>query len=166
MTSTPTLPTMSHSALCALAADLVINQILRFALKLGEPVEDTLLEYCGYTNRMVTSKLVRNPQCPIDHSRVDLATAPRHLAQCSFAELATAANVQPSDASLSFTVDGFVWIEKAVCQCSEPRPMCRFISTSLKAIGRCKKCRAPMQVQPFYSHRAVPSRLLAACSSI
>ena len=159
-------PTMSHSALCALAADLVLNQVLRAALKLGEPVEDTLLEYCGYTNRIVTSRLVRNPKCPVDHSIFELAFAPRELAECSLAELATTAGAQPSDPSLGFTIEGFVWANKLVCQCPTLRSVQRFVKSGRKEIGRCSKCNSPLQVQPFYSLRTVPMQTLGESAAV
>jgi molybdopterin/thiamine biosynthesis adenylyltransferase len=54
---TAAAPTMSVSFLCALAANLACVQILRHVLKLGAPLADSVLEYCGYTHRTVTAPL-------------------------------------------------------------------------------------------------------------
>src|SRR5262249_12041886 len=41
-------PTMSISALCAIAAELAVIQVLRLVLGLGAPVGDDLVQYCGF----------------------------------------------------------------------------------------------------------------------
>ena len=51
---------------------LVETQLLRWPLQLGTPVEDTLVEYCGYTHRTVVQPLRHNPACPCNHTRFAL----------------------------------------------------------------------------------------------
>jgi molybdopterin/thiamine biosynthesis adenylyltransferase len=153
-------PTVSVSSLCALAADLALNQILRHMLRLGAPVENTLLEYCGFTNRTVTARLKRNAQCPCEHSRFILASPPRALRDCTPAELAQAAGLRNDDAALSFGVDGREWVEAGACRCPQPAPVWRFIARAAARIGACAKCGAPLQPMPFFTQRFVPAASL------
>ncbi len=85
------LPTVSVASLCSLASNLASNQLLRHVLQLGTPVADTSLEYCGYTNRTVTSPLTLSQNCPCDHRRGVLLPSPKLLREVSLAELAAAA---------------------------------------------------------------------------
>jgi molybdopterin/thiamine biosynthesis adenylyltransferase len=66
-----TQPTRSPSFLCSLAADLALQQILRFTLKLGQDVADTMLEFSGYRNATVTSALQARSRCPAEHVTYD-----------------------------------------------------------------------------------------------
>src|SRR6185503_4558159 len=52
---------MGLSGLASLSASLAITQLIRWRLQLGTPVEDTLVEYCGYTHRTVVESLQHNP---------------------------------------------------------------------------------------------------------
>ena len=52
---------------------------------------DSVLEFCGYTNRTVTMPLAQNPNCPCDHSAWEIAPAPRALRDCTLRELLAAA---------------------------------------------------------------------------
>ena len=52
-----TAPTVCVSAVCNLAADMAMTQVLRFALGLGQPTDDFCLEYCGFTHRTVLGRL-------------------------------------------------------------------------------------------------------------
>ena len=146
---------MSVSCLCSLAADLASNQLLRHALRLGEPVADTSLEYCGYTNRTVTSRLALTASCPCDHRRGVLVPAPKSLREVSLAELATAAGFNRDAGVVTFTLDGCDWARLGECRCPVPSAVERFIPAKQSHAGRCAKCRAPIRVSPFFRHHAV-----------
>jgi molybdopterin/thiamine biosynthesis adenylyltransferase len=149
-------PTMSISPLCSLAADLALMQLLRRVLKLGKPVEDTLLEYAGYRHATTVSPLVRKEDCRCDHDTVwTAARAPRPLAECTLRELGTLAAVGDS----SFSVDELRFAETGLCRCGARRPLARFVGSGGLA-GKCPSCHAPVQAEAFRSHRRVPARLL------
>jgi molybdopterin/thiamine biosynthesis adenylyltransferase len=151
--------TMSLSSLCSTAADLALNQALRFLLRLGKPVEDTQIEYCGYTNQMVTSPLRFNPECRCEHQLCTRVPASQPLAECSLQGVAGLAGLRLDGAPVVFTVAELCWVEAGVCGCSEPRLIRRFVRPGQKP-PRCVKCRAPIQLLPFYMHRPVAASLL------
>ena len=148
-------PTVSVSGLCSLAADLALNQILRLALKLGAPVTDAMLEFCGHTNRAITSPLARNANCPCDHRRFGLLTAPKPLREASLAELAAAAGFRGAVGVATFALEGREWARLGQCQCPVPHSVDRFIPAGQPHAGRCAKCRAAIHVPPFFRHRTV-----------
>lgn len=154
------LPTVSVGSICSLAADLALNQILRFVLKLGEPVENSLAEYCGFTNRIVTSRLVQNPDCHCEHSRYSIASSLKPLAASTLCDLANAAGIPAYSAALAFTVDGYDWIEAGTCKCPEPSPVHRFVARATRKNLGCAKCRAPIKTTPFFTQRSVAAHSL------
>ncbi len=151
--------TMSVSPLCSLAADLAVTQLLRAVLHLGAPVEDTALEYCGYTHRTVEAPLKCNPQCPCDHTIFVQRAAPRPLGECTLRDLSSAAGLPFGDAA-SYTVDGFSFVEFGACQCAIPPAIRRFVAPGETPLGSCALCHAPVQAQPFHTHRSVSAPLL------
>jgi molybdopterin/thiamine biosynthesis adenylyltransferase len=154
-------PTRSTSFLCSQAADLAMAQIFRHVLRLGAPVADTLLEYCGYTHRTVVAPLRRNPQCPCDHRAWTQLPAPLPLAECTLRDLMSAAG-RGQIARASLTVDDdLVFVESATCGvCAAVQPVQRFLPAGAAA-GHCAACRGPVYGQPFYSHRSVPVAVAA-----
>jgi molybdopterin/thiamine biosynthesis adenylyltransferase len=152
-------PTMSVSALCSLSADLAVTNLLRWRLGLGQAVEDTALEYCGYTHRSVVGTLRRNPACPCDHTRFSVLPAPRPLAEATLAELASAADL-PRRSSVSLTVDEMLFVELGRCRCAAPPRVSRFVWSQDTLVGTCTTCRHPVRAQPFFTHRSVSSALL------
>jgi len=159
-------PTRSTSSLCALAADLALNQSLRLALGLGEAVGDTVVEYCGFTNRMLSSRLVRNSACHCDHTRFELIRARAPLRSYSFARLVNEFLAPPGDRSPTLTVGGADWIERGLCQCPEPSAVQRFVPTGSSKVGRCGRCRSPIHSQPFSSHQAVSASILGKAVAV
>jgi hypothetical protein len=153
---------VSTSNLCSLDADLAVNQILRVALRLGEPVLDTNILFSGFTNRCVTSRLTRHANCPVDHAGYKPATTTKPLAETSPAELLNLAALSAEAGPVSFTVDGFNWMESGVCLCPTPKPVRRFVPIGRKQAGRCAKCKSPILPQPLYAHRNVAAALLGA----
>lgn len=153
-------PTRSTSHLCSLAADLAVNQLLRLVLPLAEPVQDTILEYCGMTNRTVTGPLVRNPDCPCDHSRFDLGRASAPLKCFSVERLARQFGFAFDDVVLNLTFGDVTWVERGRCRCAESVPVRRFVAVGRERVARCVKCRSPIRHQPFYEHRTISPAML------
>ncbi|HYT92303.1 MAG TPA: ThiF family adenylyltransferase [Gemmataceae bacterium] len=155
---TTTLPTMSVSFLCGLAANLACMQILRHVLNLGMPLTDSLVEYCGYTHRTVTASLTHNPECVCDHTTWERRTAPAALRDCTPAQLAESAGLPLAD--VSFQVHGSVFAELLICnKCGRSQPGGRFVAPGQSA-GPCSDCGSPTRAAPFYSHDPVPAGLL------
>jgi hypothetical protein len=156
--NTPT--TMSTPHLCSTAADLCLNSLLRMVLKLGQPVADTVLDYCGYTNQLVTSLLVPNANCRCDHERWEMHELSQPLRALSLQQLQAAAG-KSLESPLTFRIDGAKWVEKALCDCPQPH-----IPPGLVVNGdslTCPKCAAPAQPMSFYSQEEFePERLGAA----
>jgi len=155
-------PTRSVPSLCALAADLALNQVLRHVLKLGGAVADTALEFCGLSNRTVTSPLKRNANCPCDHRRYTFRAPLDRLSQMSPAALAVAAGFREGAGFAAFSLDGFAWVRLGACGCAAPRSVNRFVSAAQPQAGICPACRSPIRVAPFYRERAVSSWTLGS----
>ena len=149
------VPTMSTPHLCSTAANLALNQLMRWRLRLGSEVADTITEYCGFTNRMVTSPLVRNPDCLCDHTRFKLVSVSKALADCSLEEIATAAGVNGETWSAAFT--GMKWVERLQCRCQQLKHVARFIPERDPSLGRCRRCGGVYKVHPQFSSGALPS---------
>jgi molybdopterin/thiamine biosynthesis adenylyltransferase len=159
-------PTRSTSNLCALAADLGLNQAMRLVLGLGEPVGDTIMEYCGFTNRILTSSLARNPACRCDHTRYEVVPAPLPIRGYSFARLVDEFMPPHGDANLTVTVGGAEWIECGLCRCAEPAAVRRFISKGRGTAGRCPRCQTVIHAQPLNSHEAVTAAMLGEAVTV
>jgi molybdopterin/thiamine biosynthesis adenylyltransferase len=152
-------PTMSISALCAIAAELAVIQVLRLVLGLGAPVGDGLVQYCGFRHETTQMPLVRNPSCPCEHVQWSPRPLPSPLAECTPRELAR--RVILDDDRLeecAWTVGGHAFIESAAC-CGVVQPIGRFCRADRPA-GRCRSCRRPLRAQPFFAHRRVPGSVL------
>jgi molybdopterin/thiamine biosynthesis adenylyltransferase len=151
--------TRSFSYLCSMAADLAVNSIMRFVLGLGESVEDQITEYCGYTDRIVTSKLEFNPECTSAHSRYEIVQAQQSLDTCALNELATA-HLNAQSGALDFTLGQLVWVEQCVCGCASPQLFRRFLPLDQIRTAQCGECRKPISPSPFHTHRTVTASLL------
>jgi molybdopterin/thiamine biosynthesis adenylyltransferase len=154
-------PTRSTSHLCSMAADLAINQILRQTLQLGNPVENTVVEYCGITNQTVTSQLERNPNCRCDHTRFRLERSLTPLKAQSFEQVAKEFGFDTTDSAFTLKVGGAIWIEKGLCQCGpDPVSVQKFILSGQGHVGTCARCRSHIRVQPFYARDSVSAAVL------
>jgi len=156
------VPTMSVDFLCSLAADLATMRIFRHALRLGAPLEDSVVEYCGYNHQSHVVPLVKNPTCPCEHIALERVEIRRPLGQCNLRELAGAAGFHggrlPPD--LSFLVDELTFVEAAMC-CGQAQPIGRFCNDG-EPLARCSHCGSALGAQPFFSHRPVPAAVLSA----
>jgi hypothetical protein len=126
---------------------------------LGKPVDETLIDYCGYTNQIVTSPLPRNPDCRCDHTRYDLRTVAQPLSQCSLNDLAGQAGGLDPD-TLTFQIQNAMWVDRGACQCHEPVWVRRFVRAGKRPAGRCTTCHAPILPQPIFSYRTVAASQL------
>ena len=149
-------PTMSVSSLCALSADITVMSILRYALKLGAPLTDSQVEFCGYTNKTVVSPLrPKSDLCPChDPWRIECAIKP--LRNASLRELITAsgASANGTMTGLSVQIDDRLFIELASCSACGTSPIRKFVIPGRPA-GFCK-CGKRIYAQPFFSPRVVP----------
>lgn len=153
------------NALCcvsSLAADLAVVQIARHVLSLGEPVGNTMVEYCGFTHRTLVSPLRRNPQCPLDHKRWALVAVPAPLGGWSLAGLAERATGGALAETAQFQLPAYDWVERASCGCSQPRVVRRFVPRGGKRVSRCRGCGEWLRPQRFFTHQAVGLSVLGS----
>lgn len=150
--SPPPAPTMSTSFLCSLAADMAMVQITRFALGLGAPVADTLVEYAGYTHRTVVSPLACKADCPGEHLEWRQVRLGMHLGDTTLRSLAATAGFAPR----SFEVDDYTFAERGGCGCPTTVPLGRFVTPG-EGVEQCAACGCPIVGHPFYLHRPVPA---------
>ena len=149
------MPTISTSFLCSLAADLAMTQWTRYALGLGQPVADTLLQYCGYTHRLTQTGLARNEKCRCGHMILERVGLPKTLAECTASELARFAGFENHTLDdCSLTLGELSYVKSAVCRCDQHRVE-RFV-TSGETLGHCRACDLPITPQPYYTSRPTP----------
>ena len=160
------LPTRSTSHLCGIGADLAVNQSLRLALNAGEPVADTILEYCGFTNRTITAQLERNPACRCDHARWKLVRATTPLRQYSLATLLDVFAGHDADGATTVSISGADWIEAGRCRCSDSVAVRRFVAAGHRRVGKCRRCKGVIQSQPFATCQTVTASLLGESALI
>lgn len=147
--------TNSVSPLCSLAADLAVIQLLRLLLPARAPVDDSMLEFCGFTHRTVASPLPRHSRCRLDHTRFGRASVPDPAGRLSLGrwfELATGA---PPGSDASFELPGFAWVEFAACQCPHPLAVRRFVDVQRLSLDQCPSCSAPRIPMDFHVLRRV-----------
>jgi hypothetical protein len=149
------MPTMSTSFLCSLAADFALAQWTRHSLGLGQPVVDTVLQYCGYTHRLVQANLAVNGRCRGGHVVLERARLPKPLAECTFTELGQFAGLAAKTlAQSSLTLGQLSYVESAVCGCG-PHEVRSFVPGGA-TLGSCATCAQPISPQPYYSSRPTP----------
>jgi molybdopterin/thiamine biosynthesis adenylyltransferase len=162
---TASMPTMSTSFLCSLAADLLLVEVTRLLLGLGAPPADALIEYCGYTHRTTLSPLRRSTACRCEHVRWRRVSSLRPLGASTTEELAAAAGVSRP---FSIVVGDHCYCERPACGCSPCDA--RFVATrpagaetdADREAARCERCGVPMRPATFDSYHEVPGELLLA----
>ena len=149
------LPTRSPSSLCALAASLVVHQVLRHILRLGKPVEDTVLTYCGYGREHAPSPLRRREGCPLAHERFERVHVARPVATHSLREIAymVGLDAERLGRDISFSIGDRSFVEQATC-CGRAREVRRF-ATAGDSAGACPQCGGGLCAEPFYARRSV-----------
>ena len=154
-------PTTSTSHLCALAGDLVVNQILRFALGLGASVVDQEVEWNGFRMRTHTTPLARRPNCPADHAVWTTHRTQGPVGDCTLRELARAAGMHEDGRleRVSFRVGEASYVQRGVCREGHGQAVERFIGAGSPA-GTCPKCGGELLPEPFFTHDTPPSGLL------
>lgn len=156
--------TNSVSPLCAQAAALAVMQAIRFLVPVGQPVADTMLEYCGFTHRTVVSPITRNPNCMLDHNAIAQVALDPPLGDLSLAQVAQQATGAPPSADTRFELEGFQWVELASCRCPQPRPVRRFVARGRKRLPCCRKCSAPLVPLNFYTYPQVSASVLGSAA--
>lgn len=159
----PGAPTMSLSALCSLAADLAVLELVRRVAGIAPTGGDLAVEYCAYTRRSVLSPLSRNPSCRLSHVAWERVTVQGPLERYSLADLIAAAGEGDTPLEqLSLTVDERVYCERGSCGCPRQHPVRRFLQNGSSNAGDCSECAQPIRQHPFFTHREVPATHLAA----
>ncbi len=153
--------TNSVSPLCSAAADLAVLQMLRLVVSLGQPVGDTILEYCGFTHRTIITPIARNPQCPVDHRPLRRAEVPPEAARWSPARWCThATGLGPADSTL-LEVPGFAWVELAQCGCPRPTVIRQYVARASRHHSHtCPNCRTALVPLEFHSYAKASLALL------
>jgi molybdopterin/thiamine biosynthesis adenylyltransferase len=154
-----TTPTNSLSALCSMAADFATLQVVRHVVEAGKPVGDTMVEYCGFTHRIISSPLVRSAGCLLDHTSFRQVRVGERLLDLSPSELARRAfgTVTPTT---SFEVPGAGYVEFAACACAALLPIGKFVRRGRVQRTPCRRCSAPVVPLGFYTHGLVSAALL------
>ncbi len=155
-------PTRSLSHLCALTADLTVNQIIRHTLGLGQPVADTMIEYNGYTHGTLTVPLRRNPTCRCDHARYAVAHARRPLRHSVLGDLCRDAGVGAIAPDVVISLPGMEWIERAFCVCGATVSVRRFAVRGHSSVGRCRVCHNTLTRHPLHVQSTPPAESLGA----
>jgi len=157
------VPTTSVSALCSLAADLAVTQLIRGELSLGRSTSDRVITYCGYTDEIRTAPLRRRPGCPADHRRV-VRHEVASLASRSLAELARHAEaIAPGVVSTrgpAFAADDRRFVTRARCACGAASEPMRFLASGWARA--CDACGGSLEVQPYFAHATAAHEVVAA----
>jgi molybdopterin/thiamine biosynthesis adenylyltransferase len=158
--------TRSTASLCSLGADLAVNQFLRMTLKLGAPVQDSALEYNGFTHRSVISPLRRNPACRCEHLPGTVICLCDPLGVHTPRRLLELAGAAPEEANALLELDGFRYVEVGACACQEPVPVHRFLKAGAALQSVCAACGSSVLPLEFYTHRAVTQGRLGAQAEV
>jgi molybdopterin/thiamine biosynthesis adenylyltransferase len=152
-------PTTGASALCSLAADLAVLEVLRRALRLGPAPRDAMLEYNAYRGETCTAPLRRNPACPCDHTVFARVSVRGALGERTLRDCARAAGVRDEELPrTSFAADGLSFARSLDCgACGESRPFNRFIGAAERLRCRCG-ARAGAGQRFFTFEGLVPAR--------
>lgn len=151
--------TMSTSSLCALAASMTMNRVLRFALRAGTAADDTSTVFCGFNDRVTTTRLRRSVSCPEDHITIE-RRAVAGLSSLTVAELLAEAGLG-DDVSLS--VQGHRLTTLQACGCGPVTDVLRFFESASALV--CPACNQNSQPHPFRTHDRVAGTLLAGIHS-
>ncbi|MHC5211186.1 MAG: ThiF family adenylyltransferase [Planctomycetota bacterium] len=153
-------PTMSVSALCGLAADLAVLELLRLVLGLGARTGDAIVEQNVYARRTTVSPVRRRATCTLDHRAWERASSLYAPEQATPRALAASAGLDATTGRLALSVAGREWIGRAVCGCGATSPVGRLRARDANP-GRCARCGERLHVPAVDRHRRVPGEALA-----
>ncbi|MCP5042382.1 MAG: hypothetical protein GY944_15260 [bacterium] len=142
-------PTRSPSSLCSLAGELAVHRVMRHFLGLGTPLSDQLLEYHGYLEKIVTTELRRNVDCPLAHERYQFA------ARSGVSTVAAATARSGLLVPHTIAVDGMTFVSKAVCESGHWHSIDRFVPQDFSGLAPCDACDARLLPSPFHQTAAV-----------
>jgi molybdopterin/thiamine biosynthesis adenylyltransferase len=154
-------PTTSTSHLCALAGDLAVNQILRYALRLGASVVDQEIEWNGFTLASRVTPLKRKPDCPADHVVWTTRHGDRPVGDCTLRQVAHLAGMHQDGVleRATFRVGESSYVQRGVCPAGHGQAVERFVEPG-ETVGTCTICGEPLRREPFFTHDRAPGRLL------
>lgn len=158
---TTTRPTQSTSHLCAIAGDMAVNQVLRYALGLGKSVVDQEVEWNGFSLQTRITRLERKPQCTADHTVWRRCYTEGPVADCTLRDVARAAGMH-DDGRLeraAFRVGETCYVQHGECREWHGQAVERFIGIGESA-GSCSRCGDTLQPGPFFTHHTAPSQLI------
>ena len=148
-----TQPTFSLSFLCSTAADMMMMSLLRSVLSLGQPVADTMAEYCGHSGRTSHCALRRNPECRCDHTPWTFRNFEGSAEDLTLHDLAAGSGeeVAENDAdSPLFEVSGLDWVTSLVCPDGHSMALNRFVPKDKAIDGlTCPKCGRELFLEPM-----------------
>jgi len=151
--------TRSFGALCSLAADLTVVEVLRRLLPVGKERLDVLVEYRGYTHEIHETPLARNATCPGEHRALDRVPV-ASLAEIPLETLLGQAGAEAGTlAGITVTVDRRRFVEQTRCTCTPDRVHGRFAAAG-DGFGACAACGAERAADPFTTHHEVPGEVL------
>lgn len=156
------IPTASFPALCGLAAQLALIELLRRTLGLGADAAppDELIEYRGYLQEIVRTPLARRPDCSLDHSRFSVCTADEPLAGCSLRDLLRMAGLPDRELSgISVVVPDHRFATLSFCECPDHPRLDRMIPAGEEP-PPCPDCGACRRDHPLYCFERVPGAVL------
>jgi hypothetical protein len=155
------VPTVSPAHLCALAADLLVGELLRRRLGTEAVPPGEMLEYCGFTGRTLSTRLERRSDCPLEHGAWKIHTCARDLAALTPRALLRIADCSDAElAAATFRVEGHRFAALSVCDCERHGHVDRFVPDGTP-LGPCTRCGQEQEFHPFYTHAEVPGAALA-----
>jgi molybdopterin/thiamine biosynthesis adenylyltransferase len=147
-------PTMTPPSLCALAGGLAVLEVLRHVLGLGKPLEDRLLSYCAYTQKIAHVPLVRSVACPCEHTPYQFLELGMRLESCTPLDLLSKGSSGRTElAQSTLEVEGHVYCEAAHC-CGLIQQVRRWVP-DVGPYPTCQCCGEAVSPTPFFSRRRV-----------
>jgi molybdopterin/thiamine biosynthesis adenylyltransferase len=154
------VPTASFAHLCAFAASLGMMELTRRVVALGG-AESRMIEYCGFTHRMVITRLAQSVDCPLDHARYRLEPRADDLRESTPLGLFAAAGYGTSDLGrVTLTVEGYGFASLAACGCPTHPVLGRFLRED-EPPDICAGCGFERAPHPLHSHTEVPASALS-----
>lgn len=155
LTGAGVVPTRSLSCLCAMSADLAVNQVIRHVLGLGRSVCDTMVEYNGYTHRAVVVPLQRNSNCPCEHVQYRVVRSTRPMPDLTIGELVELTGAKQESRDLLFQIPNMRWIDQMTCKCGAVTVVRHFQPFGDSRTKKCQTCKRIVVAGPMDASGAV-----------